>query len=82
MPEMDGYELIRQIRALESNTSRSPIIAVTASTMESDIEKCFNSGADDVTSKPLVLDAMKRVLDKWMPRDISDGAGSDATAQA
>jgi PAS domain S-box-containing protein len=82
MPEMDGYELIRQIRALESNTSRSPIIAVTASTMESDIEKCFNSGADDVTSKPLVLDAMKRMLDKWMPRDISDGAGSEATAQA
>jgi EAL domain-containing protein (putative c-di-GMP-specific phosphodiesterase class I)/DNA-binding response OmpR family regulator/two-component sensor histidine kinase len=82
MPEMDGYELICQIRALESNTSRYPIIAVTASAMESDIERCLGSGADDVISKPLGLDALKQVLEKWMPRNIPDGAGSNAFAQA
>jgi len=68
MPGMDGYELIGQIRALESDISRAPIIAVTANAMESDIERCLGSGADDVITKPLVLDALKQVLDNWMPQ--------------
>ena len=62
MPDMDGYELISQIRALEFDTTRSPIIAVTANAMESDVQRCFNMGASEVLSKPLGLDKLKQVL--------------------
>jgi len=82
MPEMDGHELISQIRALEPDNSRSPVIAVTASAMESDIKLCLDSGADQVILKPLDLDALKQVLDKWMPRKTADVTGPETCAQA
>ncbi|MCP4376091.1 MAG: EAL domain-containing protein [bacterium] len=82
MPEMDGHELIKQIRALEASGSRHPIIAVTASAMENDIKRCLDSGADDVISKPLVLDAIKQALEKWMPRVAIEETGSDASTTA
>ena len=82
MPEMDGHELISQIRALEPDNSRSPVIAVTASAMESDIKLCLDSGADHVILKPLDLDALKQVLDKWMPRKTADVTGPETGAQA
>jgi len=65
MPEMDGYELIGQIRALESNRSASPIIAVTANAMESDVRRCLDTGANDVISKPFTLEELRQVLEKW-----------------
>ena len=65
MPEMDGYELIGQIRALESGGKASPIIAVTANAMESDVKRCFDTGANDVISKPFTLEALKQILEKW-----------------
>ncbi len=68
MPEMDGYELIEQIRALESGGEASPIIAVTANAMESDLRRCFDTGASDVISKPFTLEALKQMLKKWSPR--------------
>jgi len=68
MPEMDGYELMRQIRAIESKTAPSVIIAVTANAMESDIKRCFDTGANDVISKPFTLDELKQMLKKWAPQ--------------
>ncbi len=67
MPEMDGYELIHRIRALERGGRRRPLIAVTASMMENDIQRCLDAGADDVIGKPLTLDGLERVLGKWLP---------------
>jgi len=67
MPEMDGYELMRQIRAIESKTATSVIIAVTANAMESDIKRCYDTGANDVISKPFTLDELKQMLKKWAP---------------
>jgi CheY-like chemotaxis protein/anti-sigma regulatory factor (Ser/Thr protein kinase) len=67
MPEMNGHELIDQIRAQDSTTSNIPIIVATASVMESDIRLCLDSGASEVVSKPLMLDALKQILDKWIP---------------
>jgi len=68
MPEMDGYELIGQIRALESDGNASPIIAATANAMESDVKQCLEAGANDIISKPFTLEALQQVLEKWSPR--------------
>ncbi len=81
MPEMDGHQLIRQIRAMESNGPRSPIIAATASAMERDIKRCLESGADDVLSKPLMLETLKQKLETWMPRAAADATETRATAE-
>jgi HPt (histidine-containing phosphotransfer) domain-containing protein len=50
--------------------------------MESDIERCLDSGADHVVLKPLDLDALEKVLDQWMPRKMADVTGSETGAQA
>jgi hemerythrin-like metal-binding protein len=57
MPEMDGYEATRKIRALNvPNAKTIPIIAMTANVFREDIEKCIESGMNDHVGKPLDLD--------------------------
>ncbi len=72
MPVMDGYELIREIRSLDiTGTHAVSIIAITANAMGSDIEKCFSAGANDVISKPVELEDLRKSLKKWVPREIA-----------
>jgi CheY-like chemotaxis protein len=64
MPEMDGFEATAAIRGMDSETTRSiPIIALTASTMEQDRQRCLNAGMDGHVSKPVhpkeLYDAIK-----------------------
>jgi len=62
MPEMDGYEATRCIRALDNPKAKHiPIIAMTANVFREDIEKCLKAGMDDHVGKPL---AIEEVLDK------------------
>jgi len=62
MPEMDGLEATRSIRALGSAKAREiPIVAMTANVFREDIEKCLNAGMNDHIGKPLDLD---EVLEK------------------
>lgn len=65
MPEMDGFELTRQIRGLSDERARIPIIALTASAMKSDQEKCIEAGMNDYISKPIDRDYLRLVLEKW-----------------
>lgn len=65
MPEMDGYQAIKEIRSFESNQN-IPIIAVTAHAMSGDREKCMVAGASDYISKPIDVDTLLKVLKKWM----------------
>ncbi|MDH6251118.1 signal transduction histidine kinase/DNA-binding response OmpR family regulator/CHASE3 domain sensor protein [Chryseobacterium sp. H1D6B] len=65
MPEMDGYETIKEIRKKPMFT-RLPIIAVTAKSMIGDREKCITAGASDYISKPVDLDQLLSLLRVWL----------------
>jgi signal transduction histidine kinase/DNA-binding response OmpR family regulator/CHASE3 domain sensor protein len=65
MPEMDGYETIRQIRQ-QSQYKHLPILAVTAKTMLGDREKCIRAGASDYISKPVDIDQLVSLLRVWL----------------
>jgi CheY-like chemotaxis protein len=72
MPEMDGYEATKKIRAFEAERLKDlppvPIIAMTANVFREDVEKCLASGMNDHVGKPLdineVLDKLRRSLKK------------------
>lgn len=61
MPDTDGYEAIRQLKASEQ-FREIPMIAVTAQAMPGDKEKCLEAGADDYISKPIDVDLLVRIL--------------------
>jgi two-component system, sensor histidine kinase and response regulator len=65
MPELDGYEASRQIRDMEGDNRRTPIVAMTANALPGDREKCLEAGMDDYITKPVRLDALERLLALW-----------------
>jgi two-component system sensor histidine kinase/response regulator len=74
MPEMDGFEATRAIRAWErasriepSPTTRLPIVALTANAMQGDRERCIEAGMDDYITKPLARADLQRVLQSCGP---------------
>jgi len=68
MPNMDGFELAQTIRNSEREMDgRLPIVAITASVMKDEIDRCFASGMDDYLAKPLEMKKLKETLRKWMP---------------
>jgi signal transduction histidine kinase/ActR/RegA family two-component response regulator len=67
MPEMDGYEMTRQIRALGGIGKTIPIIAMTANVLKGDIEKCFAMGMNDHIGKPVELAELINKLNKHLP---------------
>jgi CheY-like chemotaxis protein len=66
MPIMDGYESTRNIRRLEVNKTRVPIIALTANAMQGDRDKCVAAGMDDYLSKPFKENEIYAMLGKWL----------------
>jgi len=67
MPRMDGFELTRTIRSSEPSGMHLPIIAVTASAMPGEAERCLACGMDDYLSKPLRLRELGPMMAKWLP---------------
>lgn len=64
MPDMDGYEALAHIRGTES-VAQTPVIAVTAQAMVGDRERSLQAGADDYISKPIDVDKLLTLLNKY-----------------
>ena len=63
MPEMDGLEATQKIRTLSG--TQPVIIAMTANAMEDDRNRCIAAGMDDYISKPINLNKLVEVIQKW-----------------
>ena len=66
MPEMDGLEATRRIRARGERWSRVPIIALTAKAMSDDRELCIKAGANDYIAKPLDVEILLSLVRVWL----------------
>jgi CheY-like chemotaxis protein len=67
MPEMDGYETMREIRR-HPEFRTLPILALTAKAMKGDREKCLQAGASDYIAKPVNTDQLLSLLRVWLYR--------------
>jgi two-component system sensor histidine kinase/response regulator len=66
MPDMDGFTATHEIRQREDGSGiHTPIIALTANALEGDRDKCLGAGMDDYMSKPLKIEALQAMLEKW-----------------
>ncbi|MBI2380528.1 MAG: MASE1 domain-containing protein [Gammaproteobacteria bacterium] len=69
MPEMDGFQLTDALRQLEQDTDRhTPIVAITANALLGESERCLAAGMDDYLAKPVELNVLQRLLNKWLPQ--------------
>jgi signal transduction histidine kinase/ActR/RegA family two-component response regulator len=67
MPVMDGLDAARAIRAAEQGGRRVPMVAMTASALSGDRERCHEAGMDDYLAKPVRLEDVERMVARWLP---------------
>ncbi|MFN7983063.1 MAG: ATP-binding protein [Vicinamibacterales bacterium] len=85
MPGMDGFEASAAIRARQLDGTCAtppdvPIIALTANVLVGDRERCLAAGMVDYVAKPLLPDAVARVLARWSPNASDDASAVEPTA--
>jgi two-component system, sensor histidine kinase and response regulator len=66
MPEMNGYEATREIRRQKGLNRKVPIVAMTANAMSGDREECLAAGMDDYIAKPIELEQIVEMLQRWV----------------
>ncbi|MDG4879496.1 response regulator [Mesorhizobium sp. WSM4935] len=72
MPEMNGYEATRAIRAIEERSGdHTPIIGVTAHALKGDREKCIEAGMDDYLPKPVSPDRLGAKIGTWLSETVA-----------
>jgi len=69
MPRMDGYQLARAVREEEARRGlpRTPIVALTASALKGEAERCLAAGMDDYMAKPVGIATLGACLQRWLP---------------
>ena len=67
MPEMDGYEAMRQIRS-QPRFKSLPVIALTAKAMKDDKQKCIDAGANDYITKPVEVERLLSLMRVWLSK--------------
>jgi len=75
---MDGFAATSAIRALEQKrgAGRVPIVALTACALTGDRDACLACGMDDYMSKPLRLDLLREVVQRWVPQAAETASAS------
>jgi signal transduction histidine kinase/DNA-binding NarL/FixJ family response regulator len=70
MPVLDGYAMARRIRAEEAAAAlpRTPIVALAASALKGEAERCLAAGMDDYLAKPVSIAALAGALQRWLPQ--------------
>jgi PAS domain S-box-containing protein len=68
LPEMDGFDATRRIRENEqlNGLRHTPIIAMTASAMFGDRERCLEAGMDDYIAKPVSIEKLRKIVSRWV----------------
>ncbi len=79
MPEMSGFDAVKQIRKYESenNKKRVPVIAMTAGVSEGSREKCIAMGMDEYISKPFKYPILEKVIEKYAVIGIDEDVSED-----
>ncbi len=67
MPEMDGFEATRAILRMPTGAAHVPIVALTASAVAGDAERCLDAGMNDYLAQPLEKPELLRTLRRWLP---------------
>jgi signal transduction histidine kinase/DNA-binding response OmpR family regulator len=80
MPQMDGHELARRLRAVEAErrSTRTPIVAVTANAMKGEEARCLAVGMDAYLVKPVSIERLCATLERWLPIQGESSVGGPA----
>ncbi|WP_164519513.1 response regulator [Nocardioides ferulae] len=82
MPRLDGHAATRAIRDLEGGRSRVPILALTATAVDTERADCLDVGMDDLLTKPLGREELRAALDTWVRRDASDSSAPHGSGES
>ncbi len=67
MPDLDGFQVTRRLRAGTGQNARTPVIALTAAVLDESRQKAQEAGMDDFLSKPVRLEELRRAMSRWLP---------------
>ncbi|WP_449446880.1 ATP-binding protein [Thermomonas brevis] len=82
MPRMDGYQLATTIREEEARRGlpRTPIVALTASALKGEAERCLGAGMDDYLAKPVGIASLGVCLQRWLPHTAGEALSAEEHA--